>query len=548
MNRGQVTVFRAASVVTLDSAMPVATAVAVQDGRVLHTGEFGEVLEDLAHLAPVVDDSFGDRVIIPGFVEGHTHILEEGAISRFPWIGSYDRRMPAGGVQPGCPDHASAVARIARAHAESPDHSAVVTCLGWDPNLANSPGITRDTLDAISSTRPIFVLQSNGHVGHANTAMLALAGITRDSSEHGIVRDGNGEPTGDLREMALARVLGPHVQLDAGGRQTAMDASLLARRVGCTTVTDLAFAATENAVVEYAGFASDDEFAVRVVYAPLVQVLDIIMKTGVLEHVNSLRAHDSDNFRMGPVKFVIDGSIQGRTARLNWPGYCCGSPNGEWLLEPDEMFEAMLPYHRAGHQLALHTNGDEAIDRGLDVFTRLLNTHPRVDHRHRLEHVQMATDEAFMRMRALGMAANLFSNHVYYWGETHRRDTMGPAKARRIDAAGTAHRLGIPYSLHSDAPVTPVDPLFTMWCAVNRVTSAGNVLGENERITPLDALRAMTISSAWMLHLDREVGSIEVGKRADFAVLSDDPTKIEPMALRDIDVVGTVLGGTPHVD
>ena len=160
----------------------------------------------------------------------------------------------------------------------------------------------------------------------------------------------------------------------------------------------------------------------------------------------------------------------------------------------------------------------------------------------------MATDEAFMRMRALGMAANLFSNHVYYWGETHRRDTMGPAKARRIDAAGTAHRLGIPYSLHSDAPVTPVDPLFTMWCAVNRVTSMGNVLGENERITPLDALRAMTISSAWMLHLDREVGSIEVGKRADFAVLSDDPTKIEPIALRDIDVVGTVLGGTPHVD
>ena len=548
MAGSEVRIFRARSVVTLDSAVEHADCVAVKDGRVLHTGTFTEVSADLAGRSPVVDDSFGNSVIVPGFIEGHTHILEEGALARFPWIGSYDRRTPDGGVQKGCPDHASAIDRIARAHAESPDHSLVVACLGWDADMAGSPGITRAMLDGISATRPIFVLQSNGHVGHANTAMLDLAGIIRASSEKGIVRDANGEPTGELREMALTMVLGPHVQLDAGGRRTAMDAALLSRRAGCTTVTDLAFAATTNAVTEYASYANDPEFGVRVVYAPLVQLLDMIHDGDVLEHVNGLRAHDSEKFRAGPTKFVIDGSIQGRTARLNWPGYCCGSPNGEWLLEPDEMYRAMLPYHRAGHQLALHTNGDEAIDRGLDVYERLLNEHPRVDHRHRLEHVQMATDEAFLRMRAMGVAANLFANHVYYWGETHRRDTMGPARARKLDAAATALRLGVPFSMHSDAPVTPVDPLFTMWCAVNRLTSAGTVLGPSERITSLQALRAMTIDSAWMLHLDREMGSIESGKRADFAVLDDDPMTVDPMAIRDIRVAATVLGGRVFAD
>jgi hypothetical protein len=141
---------------------------------------------------------------------------------------------------------------------------------------------------------------------------------------------------------------------------------------------------------------------------------------------------------------------------------------------------------------------------------------------------------------------NLFANHLYYWGDTHRNDTMGPAKARHLDAVGTAVRMGIPHSIHSDAPVTPLDPLFTMWCAVNRVTSSGHVLGEAERISPIDALRAMTIGSAYLLNCDDEYGSIEVGKHADFAVLGADPSAVDPMEIKDIEVVATVLGGQVH--
>ena len=152
--------------------MPVADAVAVMDGRVLHTGSFDELIADLVGMDVRVDDSFGDKVIVPGFIEAHCHILEEGALANFPWIGTYPRRMAGGGVQPGCPDTAAALARIREAHAALTDASQVLTCLGWDPNMANSTGITREMLDAISAERPIFLLQSNGHVGDRKSTCL----------------------------------------------------------------------------------------------------------------------------------------------------------------------------------------------------------------------------------------------------------------------------------------------------------------------------------------------------------------------------------------
>jgi predicted amidohydrolase YtcJ len=150
----------------------------------------------------------------------------------------------------------------------------------------------------------------------------------------------------------------------------------------------------------------------------------------------------------------------------------------------------------------------------------------------------------FRRIKALGLCCNLFANHIYYWGEEHVALTMGLARAMRMDACGTALRLGIPFAIHSDAPVTPLGPLFTAWCAVMRETAAGRVLGEGERISVADALRAITLGAAYTLKRDHCVGSIEVGKFADFAVLDEDPLATEPRRLRDIPVHATVRGGT----
>ena len=146
-------------------------------------------------------------------------------------------------------------------------------------------------------------------------------------------------------------------------------------------------------------------------------------------------------------------------------------------------------------------------------------------------------------MSELGMCVNLFANHHFYWGDQHREVTVGPDRARRMNACRSALDAGVPFSVHSDAPITPLAPLFTAWCAVNRLTASGQVLGEHQRISVAQALHAITLGAAYTLKLDGEVGSIECGKRADFCVLHDDPTAVDPLALKDVKVWGTVQGG-----
>jgi hypothetical protein len=194
-------------------------------------------------------------------------------------------------------------------------------------------------------------------------------------------------------------------------------------------------------------------------------------------------------------------------------------------------------------QVHTHTNGDEATELALDCMAQALQGHGGADHRFTLQHVQLADAAQFRRMKALGLCANLFANHHYYWGDQHHAITVGPERAARMNACATALREGVPLAIHSDAPITPLGPLFTAWCAVNRLSASGRVLGEHERIGVADALRAITLGAAYTLKLDAEIGSIECGKRADFCVLDDDPTDVAPEALKDVRVWGTVQGG-----
>jgi len=191
----------------------------------------------------------------------------------------------------------------------------------------------------------------------------------------------------------------------------------------------------------------------------------------------------------------------------------------------------------------MHTNGDEATEATVDMLERALIAHPRPDHRHTLQHCQMPDQALYRRIRNLGLCCNIFANHIYYWGEAHVNETMGLSRAQRMDACGTALRLGIPFAIHSDAPITPLDPLFTAWCAVNRQTATGRILGEEERIPIAAALHAITLGPAYTLKLDHLIGSIEVGKFADFAVLKGNPLESDAAALKDIEVVATVRGG-----
>lgn len=531
-------VFRARRVITMNPAQPFATHVAVRDGRVLAVGGAGE-MEGLG--AVETDDSFADATILPGFVEGHCHLFE-GAVWRDPYVGYFDRRGPDGELVAGLRDIPAVVARL-KAAAGAMTGTAL-SSWGFDPIYMAGRRMTVADLDAVPTDRPIVITHASGHIMNVNSTALRVAGLDRDSDVDGLVRDAAGELTGELQGFELLGRIRHTVLAEQNERLMDLDVmerfGKLARRVGVTTATDLVSDATEETVAVYRQATAAEDYPLRIV--PAMAARFFSLEDGV-ERLRALRRQGNDSLHFGLVKLHVDGSIQGFTARLRWPGYHNGAPNGLWYIAPTELQQIIETYHRAGAVLHMHTNGDEATELTVEMLERAITAHPRPDHRHTLQHCQMPDQALYRRIRALDLCCNLFANHIYYWGDAHVAQTMGPSRAMRMDACGTALRLGIPFSIHSDAPITPLDPLFTAWCAVMRQTASGRTLGQEERIPVAAALRAITIGAAYTLKLDHLIGSIEVGKFADFAVLEQDPLEVEPDSLKDVGVRVTVRSG-----
>ncbi|PRG44378.1 amidohydrolase [Burkholderia multivorans] len=539
----RVTIFAARRILTMNPAQPAATHVAVRDGRILAVGDADDAAAWHTRFgACATDDTLRDQVLMPGFVEGHCHLME-GAMWDAAYVGYYDRRGPDGTRWPGLRSLDAVLDRLAQAERAMTDDGPLLAW-GFDPIFFGTSRLTVRELDRVSARRPIAILHASVHLMNVNGAMLAQAGIDEDTDIDGISRDADGRPTGELQEFAamfpVYRAIGSKLAISAGEQPHAIrNFGRVAQLAGVTTATDLVNDLSPAGNRTLRDVTGDVDYPVRIVPAFAPQRSPARSADSVLAEV----ARNTDKLRFGAVKFIVDGSIQGFTARVRWPGYAGGQPNGLWLIPPAQLVEVFAPFHRAGLQLQIHTNGDEATEVVLDAMTTLLARDPRPDHRHTLQHCQMADAAQLERIRALGMCVNFFANHLYYWGDAHYAQTIGPDRANRMDAAGSAQRLGIPYALHSDAPITPLNPLFTAWCAVQRETASGRVLGEHERISVDDALRAITLGAAYTLKMDHLVGSIEVGKFADFAVLDDDPSRVAPARLKDVRVWGTVLGG-----
>lgn len=546
----QTTIYKARKILTMNPMQAEATHVAVRDGRILGVG----TLESLATWgAYALDERFADKVLMPGLIEGHCH-LKEGSMWDMHYLGWFDRRDPQGKLWNGLRSMDAVVARLVevdalmQARGEAADEPLIAW--GFDPIYFGVERMTVQHLDRCGTTRPIVITHANGHLMNVNSAMLRLCGITCDNEVEGVVKFAEGanagEPTGELQEPAamflVVRKIGDIGLLAPMAEGGIRSFAALACMQGVTTATDLVNKLTESDCHVLATALRDDDCGVRIL--PAFQAFHGTHGAALgAEHVKSLLPRNTDKLRYGLVKMMLDGSIQGFSARLRWPGHFNGAPNGIWVTSPSQYEADFETYHRAGLTIHTHTNGDEASEVAIDAIERVLSRAPRPDHRHTVQHGQMIDAPMFRRMAALGLCANLFANHIWYWGDQHYEMTMGPDRANRLDACGSALAAGVPLAIHSDAPVTPLGPLFTAWCAVNRVTPKGRVLGEAERISVPQALHAVTLGAAWTLKLDHEIGSIECGKRADFCVLEDDPLEVDPMALKDVRVWGTVLSG-----
>jgi predicted amidohydrolase YtcJ len=532
-------VYSASKIITMDPTLPEATHVAVRDGLILAVGtaDCARPWGDFRR-----DDRYRDAVLMPGFVEGHAHMMT-GAMWNYAYAGYQDRIDPDGRKWDGLTDIAGVMAGLKRALAELPAGKPLIAW-GFDPIFLPTERLNRRHLDEVSSDLPIVVMHSNFHLMTANSAALSIVGYDRNTNAVGVARFDDGEPSGELQEMAamfpLMRRLGMDFRGLARTEFAMRNFAKSAMRVGVTTSTDLLTDLPEDDIATLTALTGRDDFQLRIVPAlnGITQPAEDIAR-----RVAELRKRSTDKLRLGAVKLMADGSIQGYTGRLKWPGYVTGHPNGIWNTPPDLLKEQIVHLHREGVQMHIHVNGDEASEAALDALEEAQALYPRFDHRHTLQHCQMADDAQFRRMAALDLCVNLFANHIWYFGDQHYERTMGPDRAMRLDACGSALRYGVPLAIHSDSPVTPLGPLHVAWCAVNRLTPSGRVLGENQKISVEAALHAITLGAAFTLKLDSEIGSIETGKKADFAVLGQDPFAVPAVELRDIPVLGTVMGG-----
>jgi hypothetical protein len=440
-------------------------------------------------------------------------------------------------------DIAAVMAGLKRAFASLPADTPLIAW-GFDPIFLPTERLNRRHLDDVSADRPVVVLHSNFHLMTVNSPALAIAGYDRNTHAVGVARFDDGEPNGELQEMAamfpLMRRLGVDFRALARTESAMWAFARSAMQVGVTTSTDLLNELPEEDIAKLAAVTAGDDFQLRIV--PALNGMTRAPED-VVRRVAQLRKRCTDKLRLGAVKLMADGSIQGYTGRLKWPGYLTGHPNGIWNTPPDLLKEQITCLHRAGVQMHIHVNGDEASEAALDAIEEAQARHPRFDHRHTLQHCQMADESQFRRMAALGLCVNLFANHIWYFGDQHYELTMGPDRAMRLDACGSALRHGVPLAIHSDSPVTPMGPLHVAWCAVNRLTPRGRVLGEDQKISVKAALHAITLGAAFTLKLDSEIGSIETGKKADFAVLQEDPLAVPAIELKDVPVIGTVVAG-----
>ncbi|PQZ89558.1 amidohydrolase [Arthrobacter sp. MYb227] len=540
-------IYPAKIVRTMDPSRPTATAVAVRDGLIRAVGSIAELS---AYPNAVIDERYAELVIVPGFVEAHAHAGSGGMWEGQIYVGYFDRTDPDGNLWPGCTSTEAILDRLREAEAAMVDPLNPLRAWGMDNIYFQATSILLNELDTVSSTRPIQVNHANGHVTVVNSVALAKAGIDASTTTEGVGKYADGTLNGELRELAA---MGLVQELFGEGLLALSPTSLRnfardAVNQGVTTITDLG----TMGLLSKEGRATyvdtvDEDFPVRL----NVFQFGMGLGTGSLPEATAqtlatVKALGHEKLHFGNVKLMLDGSIQGFTARLLAPGYLGDQPNGMWNTTPEEFEAAFSAFHRHGLLIHVHCNGDEASELFLDTLESVLTKYPRPDHRHTMTHSQLTTQAQYRRAAALGACANIFSNHLWYWGDQHADKILGWDRASRMNATRSALSAGVPISLHCDTPVTELSPLKSMKHAMTRLTPTGRILGEYERLTVEEALHAVTLGAAYMLKMDGKIGSIEAGKHADLAILEQDPYTVAAQDVGTIRVIGTMLGGCHH--
>ncbi|MFZ0803026.1 MAG: amidohydrolase [Terriglobales bacterium] len=518
-----------ANIWTGDESHPRAQAVAVFGDRIIAVGTNQEVATLGGPKTRMIDA--GGKLLLPGFNDAHVHFVSGG--------------LQLDSVQ--LNDVASLdefVRRIAARAKKTPKGEWIQ---GGDWDETKWPGSvlpTKEWIDPVTPDNPVFLSRYDGHSSLANSAALKLAGVTAqtlDPPGGTIVRDAQGNPTGDLKDAAtdlVASVI-PPLSRDQVMR-AAKRALAHAASVGVTSVQTM-----DPEYAEIAAFAEllqAGELTTRIYAAPLITQVDDQVKIGIRH------AFGGPYLRIGAVKAFADGSLGSRTAYLFEP--FSDQPDNHGLLSDEmqplsRMRDRMMKADAAGLQICTHAIGDQAISMILDLYTEVANADGAADRRFRIEHAQHMAAKDFDRFAQLHVIASVQPYHAIddgRWAEGY----IGHDRASRTYAFRTFMNHGVHLAFGTDWDVAPLNPMLGLYAAVTRATLDGknpNGWFPEQKLTVEESVRAYTMGSAYAEFQEKEKGSITRGKLADMVILSGDIFSIDPANIRDVTVLKTIVGG-----
>jgi predicted amidohydrolase YtcJ len=530
------TIYAGGPILTIDDANPRAEAVAVTAGRIAAVGTLEEVSRLKGPATRMVD--LAGRTMLPGFIDPHGHVMMGGLQA----LSANMLPPPDGDV-----DSIAALQDTLRtwmdANRDAMERAGIILGFGYDHSqLAELRPPTREELDAVSIDLPVVVVHQSGHIGAFNSKALEIAGYTADSEDPDggkiLRKEGTREPNGIVEETAFFEALpkllgnvGP-----AGFEAFTIAGAEMWASFGYTTAQEGRANSALNPVLQK--LTSDGSVKIDIyAYADVLLGRDYIRE-------NVSRSYDK-GFRLAGAKLTIDGSAQGFTA---WRDRPYVDPVGDYppgylgypAVTNEDVISALDWAYANDVQIIVHANGEAAADLLLAATRNAVDQHGQGDRRTVLIHGQYQREDQVENFVRLGVIPSLFTMHTFYWGDWHRDHTVGPDFADNISPTGWYRKRGSPVTVHTDAPVAFPDTMRALDATVTRRTRSGDILGPSQRLDVMTALQAMTLWAAYQAFEDTEKGSIEVGKVADFVILSDDPTTVDPDSLDQLLVVQTV--------
>lgn len=519
------TLYKNGTIVTMDPSQPQTESLVTEGSRVIGIGSLKDMTDLAGSGCTVVDMQQG--ALFPGLNETHNHLSWYAIFKAQAYVGN-------------CSNIGELIETIDN-HYENRE-SEVLRAYGYDDTgLLDGRAITRHDLDMVGGDKPVVVMHVSAHVGFLNTKALKLYNINSNSipPDGGVIHfDEQGIPTGRLDEHAWFEIAAKApVPSPRSYRNLMMAAVKDFNSQGFTGVHDAGLGLEDSPEIvlsTYKNLEAENELNVRVFISAIPHVFDKL-------NVKPLESFAS-MLTVGGVKLFLDGSIQVETAALKEPYLSRPDWRGEFIMDGDEFSGLVEKYHCAGHHISVHGNGDAAIEK---IISAVENAQKKkhLPSRHMLIHCQTVSKQQLLRMRGCGMVPSFFAMHIHHWGDRHEKLFLGKERAHRMNPVGEAEAMGLPFTLHVDTPVRPVQALHSIHTAVNRITSGGKPFGSELCCTPYSAVSGYTSMAAYCSRSEQVRGTLSAGKYADMVLLSKDITSCAKETIKDASIWKTISNG-----